>query len=725
MSRRSRIFHERAPRRAGSSATGRRRVRKAKQHPLRFRQRHNVSVASMVASPEELTGRPILRMNIVGLVVLVLFIVLILRLWALQIIDHSSYSAAVSANEVRTASVPAPRGLITARNGAVLAGNQVEYQIVLSRLEASQEPSIVGQLAALVGEKPSQVQAALANPQYSPYEPVPILTGAPMATVQYLSEHQTEFPGVSVEQVTERTYPHGGSTAAQVLGYVSAINATELKEHTTGRYTQATQYGQSGLENAYQQYLAGTPGAKRLLVNAQGQVVGTLHNTPPVQGDTVVTNIDLGLQTAVQKALAADIATDRHTVDQTTGKYPTPDTAAAIVMNVQTGAVLAMTSYPTYTLKVWLGGISEANYSALEADGSLNNNATQGLYTPGSSFKLASGVAALQTGLITSGTPFDDPGTYKIPSCTSGCTFHDDSPSDATTHLTIASAITESDDDFFYNIGYQFFARSAIYGPTPIQNTAHSLGFGEQTGIDLPDEVKGQIDSPTLRKQQHQATPKAYPYATWFAGDSLELAFGQGETVVTPIEEAQAYATFANGGTRYAPEVAAAIVKPDGQVVTRIAPKKLGTVSLPPSVMQPMLQGFEGVVATKKGTAYGTFQQYAHFKLTTFRIAGKTGTADISALGTKEPDAWFIGFGPEPNPEYVVVVSIGEGGYGAQAAAPAVINIFNYLVAHPVPPVTMPRPPVTRSVAPARGASTTATSVPAATTSTPPAAAAG
>ena len=183
----------------------------------------------MVAAPEELTGRPMLRLNIVGLVVLVLFVVLVLRLWALQVIDHSSYSAAVNANEVRTAGMPRSTGLITGRTGAVLAGNQVQYQIVLARLEAAQDPSIIGKVAALVGETPAQVQTALTNPQYSPYEPVPILTGAPTATVQYLSEHRTEFPGVSLQQVTERTYPQGGTTAAQVIGYVSPINATELK----------------------------------------------------------------------------------------------------------------------------------------------------------------------------------------------------------------------------------------------------------------------------------------------------------------------------------------------------------------------------------------------------------------------------------------------------------------------------------------------------------------
>jgi penicillin-binding protein 2 len=648
-----------------------------------------VNVVAMVSSPEELTGRPQLRLNIVGVVVLVLFVVLILRLWALQVLDHSTYAAAVTANEVRTVSVPAPRGLITARTGSVLAGNQVQYQITLSRTEAAQHPAVVGDVAALVGETPAQVQTALSDSQYSPYEPVPILNGAPMATVQYLEAHPSLFPGVSVQQVTERTYPQGGTVAAQVIGYVNAITATELKAHRTGRYSEATQFGQSGLENQYQSYLAGTPGTKRLLVNAQGQVVGTLHSSPPVQGNTVVTNIDLGLQKAVQSSLNADVTSDRTTVDPTTGNLPAAKTAAAVVMNVQSGAVLAMASYPSYKLTEWLGGISQANYTALESQGALNNYAIQGLYTPGSSFKLASATAALQTGLIGASTIFTDPGTYSIPTCKGYCTFHDDQPTDAG-KITMPLALTESDDDYFYNIGYQFYVNAAKYGATPIQNVANSYGLGELTGIDLPDEVQGRVDSPALRKQLHQATPTAFPYDSWYAGTNLEMAFGQGETVLTPIEMAQAYATFANGGTRYQPQVAAAIASQGGKVLKTFQPKPTGTVNLPASIYQPMLQGFEGVVATPKGTAYAIFKQYAHFSLTSFRIAGKTGSATVSTGTTKEPDAWFIGFGPIPNPQYVVVVAVTQGGYGDQAAAPAVINIFNYLVAHPVPSLSLP-----------------------------------
>jgi penicillin-binding protein 2 len=211
----------------------------------------------------------------------------------------------------------------------------------------------------------------------------------------------------------------------------------------------------------------------------------------------------------------------------------------------------------------------------------------------------------------------------------------------------------------------------------------------------------------------------AFPNTSWYAGDNVEMAFGQGATVVTPVGLANAYATFANGGTRYEPQVAAALVDPStDQVVKQFGPRALAHVPIAPQNYSAMLQGFEGAITY--GTAAGTFAGYAGFSLSQFQIAGKTGTADttISTItkGTDEPNAWFVGFGPEPNPKYVVAVVVDHGGYGAQAAAPAVMNIFNYLVTNPVGPVQLPtaKTPPANAPAPANP--------PAGTPPTPPAA---
>lgn len=669
-----------------------------------MRPRRSVNVGALVASPQEVPSRPNFRMGVIGLVFLALFATMVLRLWSLQVIGQKSATAAVHQNQVRTVAVPAARGEILDRNDGILVGDQVQQQIVLSRYEASTNPSIIAKVAALVGQTPAQIKAALKDSQFNVYQPVPILTGAPMTTIQYLEAHQAEFPGVSVQQSTVRSYPQGGTTATHVLGYVGAISAAELQANPGAGYMPSSQVGQSGLEHGYEQYLRGVNGKDVLSVNARDQVVGTLHKSAPQEGDIVVTNIDTNLQQAVQAALTTDIQGDRNSQDQQTKLYPAATDGAAIVMNVNTGAVLAMASYPTYDLNAWVGGISQTGYAQLSAGctstGSacaLNNYAIQGLYTPGSTFKLITATAALKDGLISAGQYVDDKGTFTATGCkpqlpNAGCSFSD-AEAQGAGYVDLATALAISDDYYFYNLGDMFYNAPARFGQTPIQNVADQYGLDQVTGIDLPDEAQGRVDSQPERQLLHKESPKGFPNTTWYDGDNIEMAFGQGGTVVTPLELADAYATFANGGTRYQPQVGAAVVDPaNDKVVKRITPKVTGHLSLSPGVYDPILQGLEGVV--QSGTASATFGQYAHFSLGQFRIAGKTGTADITpgkiTTGVQEPNAWFVGFGPIPNPQYVVVVVVDHGGFGAQAAAPAVMNIFNYLVTNAIGPVQLP-----------------------------------
>lgn len=708
---------------------------------LRFRPRRTVNVAALVASPEEVPSRPRLRINVIAVIVLALFGVMVLRLWSLQVIDHRQYAAAVNTNALRTVTVPAPRGLIVDRNDTVLAGNKVENELVLSRAEARSDPNIVGRVAALAGISPSTVQAALTDQEFSPYEPVPVLQNAPPSTVQYLADHHAEYPGVSVEQVTVRQYPQGGTLGTQVLGYTGPITATYVKAHPHASQSVATQIGKSGVEAVAQQYLAGKPGRERLEVNPTGTVMGTEGGTKPVQGDTVELNITAGLQKDVQGALQSDVLADRNRI--TTGIYPKAPNAAAVVLNAETGQVLALTSYPSYSLTEWVGGISTADYDALSAGCTnatgacpLNDYAIQGLYTPGSTFKLATATAGLQDGVIGTTTSVDDTGVFDVrthgePTCTSGCTFHDATAFDAGI-ITVRLALTESDDFFFYTLGLQFWLGRSHYGQTAIQDVAHEYGLGQATGIDLPDEVAGRVDSQPVREALHKATPTGFPNTSWYAGTNIEMAFGQGGTVITPIEEAEAYATFADRGIRHQPQVVGDVVTPRGTVVKSYAPKVTGHVTISPSNYQAMLEGFEGVTHTPKGTGYATFQQYSHVP-SNYVIAGKTGTATTGTTTLRAPNAWFVGFGPVGGTtQYVVVVAVAQGGYGADAAAPAVANIFNYLYANPpgaslkLPTATSQpssSPPATNP--PIGTPTTTTTTAPAATTTTTGAATTG
>ncbi len=677
-----------------SADEGRSRRRPAHQPRMRPRR---FSVGALLEPPPPGASRPGVRLRVTGLVVGGLFAVLGLRLWTLQVLEAPAATQAVAANQVRVVSITPARGLILDRSGNPLVDNTTVEQVTLSRVAAQQHPPVIGRLAALIGETPAQVTAALANQRYSPYKPVPVLSPAPLATVVYLDEHASEFPGVSTVSTTERSYPQveaagypggnaAGYPAAHALGYVGTINAAELKAEKGQGYQQGDAFGQSGLEYQYQSVLRGVAGEKELSVDSTGQVVGTLKTVPAQPGDNLVTNIDLGLQQTVDADLAKQIMSMRGTIDPTTGRRIAALNGAAVVMNPQNGHVYAISSYPSYNPNIWVGGISQANYNALTATGAQNNYAIDGLYTPGSTFKLNTATAAMSTGLWNATKLYDDTGLFTIPNCIGKCSFHS-AGHVALGPIDMSTAITASDDVFFYNLGYQFYMNPQAYGPDPIQQAAAAYGLGRPTGIDLPGEASGQVDSPALRKELHKLSPTGYPNSGWYVGDNLQLAFGQGLTQVTPVQQAVAYATFANGGTRYAPEIARAIVSPSGKVIRQIAPKVTGHVNLPPSVRDPLLTGFEGVI-TQYPLGTGS-QAFLGWPEATFPVAGKTGTASITG---KEPISWFVAWGPVPNPRYVVVAVIDQAGYGATGAAPVVREIYNYLLAHPVGSAPVPPP---------------------------------
>ena len=663
----------------------------------RINERQGLSLPNPLATPEEVGSRPDVRLWVVGGVFLLLFVFMGVRLAFLQLVDHAAYAQTVATNTLRTVVVPAPRGQILDRNGNLLVSNTVHQELVLSRLQAAADPGLVGRVAALAGVTPSQVIADINNPQYNPYQPVPVLADTPTSVIIYLEEHPALFPGVEVQTQTQRSYPAGGDLAAHVLGYVGPISAQQLA--SSPGLTPTSIVGKTGIEQFYDSFLRGTDGVKKIEVDAAGNPIGTISNRPAVVGDTVVLNIDAHLQSYLDQSLAADIYRVRNTLDHRSGKYPPAINGAAVVLDPRNGHVLAMSSFPNYSLNEWVGGISQTNYSQLLATGAMNNYAIQGLYTPGSTFKLFSATAALKDHMIAPYQYVFDSGRFKIPGCTSspaGCVRLDDETT-GLGYVDLPLALTESSDYYFYNLGYlawNAYTNNANYpyGKQPIQDIAAAYGLDSPTGVDLTGEATGRVDSPSVRLALHAASPTGFPNWQWYTGDNVEMAFGQGSTAVTPIALANAYATFANGGRRYQPEVAAAIVSPSGRPVVVYGPKIDGHVGLPPAVRNPILQGLIGVVNDPRGTAYSTFHSYATFNLASFPIAGKTGTAS-NAPGL-EPNSWFVGFGPVGAPRYVVLCVIGQGGYGASAAAPVVAQTFNYLVAHPPAPLHLPGAPV-------------------------------
>jgi penicillin-binding protein 2 len=657
-------------------------------------------VDRVMPTSEPSAPRTIVRLRVVGVLVAALFALMFIRLYYLQVLNTSAYSQTVAQNQVRPVQVPAPRGLILDRSGTTLVGDTVTRNITLSRVAAEQHPDVVGQLAALLNMTVTDINNDLNNDQFSLYEPVPILTNAPLSDVLYLGEHATMFPGVSVSSGTQLTYPEG-ETGAQMLGYVRQINASELSAHSRQGYQLGDEYGQDGLENEYESYLRGKPGTNDVEVNSQGQVVGSLGQTAPTAGDNVVTNIDSGLEQTLQTSLHNQILALDGTVDSSTGRVEHPTGGAAIALDPETGAVLALVSEPTYDPTIWNRSI--VTQGELNQIGSgQDDTAIDGFYTPGSTFKLATATAALQTGLIGPDSTYYDDGTYTIPDCAAGgigCNpLHDNDGEAPDEYINVSQALTVSSDDFFYNLGARFWENQSQYGQQPIQKVAAQYSYGEKTGIDLPGEDAGyyaRVDSPTIVAKEHAQDPTDYPNGGWYTGNNVQMAFGQGGTVITPIEEAVAYATFANGGTRYVPQIAAGIVSSTGKVVKTFAPKVAGHVTMSAADRAAMLAGFEGAVNAPGGTATPSFAGFPFSKLS---LAGKTGTASGDET---VPTGWFVGWGPVNDPQYLIVVVIEKGGYGASAAAPVAKDGFEYLVDNPPSPVDLSATGTTSTTAPA------------------------
>jgi len=304
--------------------------------------------------------------------------------------------------------------------------------------------------------------------------------------------------------------------------------------------------------------------------------------------------------------------------------------------------------------------------------GSLGTTpAVQGQYAPGSTFKLATSLAALGHGMIDPTYTVDDGGKVKI-----GNQIFKNAGGEANGRVNIVKALTVSSDVFFYTLGNQLWQQRSQFGDA-MQDEARQLGLGKKTGIALPFEASGRIPDPDTRKKLHDQNPKAFPNGQWYAGDNVNLAIGQGEMVVTPLQLVNAYATFANGGTVWVPRVGESVKDQTGNKLRDIPPESVRKLDIPPEVRDPILQGLTGVVTDGRGTAAGAF---AGFPFNTFPIAGKTGTAQA---GNKQDTSLFVAFGPTFDPQYAVGVVMEEAGFGASAAAPVARRILEGLAGKP------------------------------------------
>ena len=626
-----------------------------------------------------------LRLSIVGIIVVSLFSALFARLWYLQVMDSDSFQALATQNQVRVVYEPAPRGRILDRQGRPLVENRGYQAITVKRIDVEEAPEVVNRLAALLAVAPDELQRRIADRRYSPYKPVPVAENVPEDIVVYLREHSADFPGVAATAVAERTYPHG-ALAAHLLGYVGEINDRELDARKDDGYRLGDDIGKSGIEQSYESDLRGTPGRVELEVDASGNVLSPpLSSRPPRQGNDVQLTIDLDVQALAEESLAKGLEAARARHDRGTGKSFVAPAGAVVVLDPRDGALLALASNPAYNPADFVNGIRPEVFAALQDPANhypLNNRALQGQYAPGSTFKLFTALAGLRTGLIAPNTTFVDEGSYRLRSCRGQkCVFRN-AGSRAYGRVNLSRALTVSSDAFFYDLGANFWFRGGPFARA-IQGAARDLGLGTRTGIELAGEMKGRVPDPESRRSQHEANPKAFPNGDWYAGDNVNLSIGQGDTAVTPLQLANAYAAFANGGTVFTPRAAARVLEPEGAVVREVPAKAVSTVTIDPSHRAAVHEGLYGAVAAEDGTGAGAF---LGFPLATFPVAGKTGTAQVVG---KQDTALFVAYAPANAPQYVVAVVMEESGFGGAVAAPVARRIFEGLAGTPPGPVQL------------------------------------
>jgi penicillin-binding protein 2 len=628
---------------------------------------------SQTVEAYRLTPKLARRVALLSALVVIGFVALLLRLWALQVLAGPQYAARATANQLRTVRVEAPRGPIEDRNGNVLVTNKL---VTAVELWPSGLPKVYSRrvrelrtLADLTRMNVRQITREILQRRNAGdlLDPIVIRSQASAPMLTYLEERAGAFPGVTLARSYIRKYPHG-SLAAQLLGYVSRAGSTL-----------GDQIGQSGVEQKYNTYLFGVPGTAHVRVDSLGRPrsLQTLA-TPPQPGQTVRLTIDTGLQVAAQGALKYGIQLARNN-----GQWAA-DGGAIVAMNPKDGAILALASSPTYDPSVYTGRVTEHRLAAqgLTANTALVRNypsldrATDGTYPPGSTFKPLTAIAALEEHLIKPKALYPCTGTYTSPYDNSHHVFHNWDPF-VNQGMDLPTALAYSCDTYFYRAGDAFYGLPTDRGQ-PLQTWARKFGFGSKTGIDVGPETGGLV--PTIG-WKHQTYTKANDPnwridRLWKPGDSITLAIGQGQLLVTPLQMARLYAAIANGGKLVTPHVLNDVENPNGTIVPTTAPPAPRPIpGLNPAYLKDVQQGLYMGTHDSFGTSYPVFGNFP------FPIAGKTGTAEkvvtpVPGYTHNESQSWWCGYGPTYDPKLVVCAVIENGGEGGAAAAPAAERVF-------------------------------------------------
>lgn len=565
--------------------------------------------------------------TVITVIVAVMFVLLAGRLYYFQVIDGDQYRQDSERNSVRKVTLEAPRGLLFDRHGALLVENRASYTISAIPFEIAD--STISRLGDILHLDSRGLRTRIRKQTPNPFEPITLQRDASFETVSIIVEHQLDLPGVTVQIEPTRHYPLG-SVASHLLGYVAELSEKDLARLRDQGYQSKDVVGKTGVEKTYEQYLRGKNGITYVEVNAHGQEIGLLRGvsaTPPVPGQNVYLTIDVRVQLAAEAAMGDSIS------------------GALVALDPRNGEILALVSKPNFDPNLFPTGIPRAAWHQINTDPRtpLLNRAIDGVYPPASTFKIVSATAALEEHLVSNASRF-------VP-CEGGWLFGGRYFKCWTPEghgaLSLSSALTHSCDVYFYQLGSRL-------GLERWGDYARAYGMGVPTGIDLAGERSGLIpDLQYYRKDGKNG---------WSRGKMLNLAIGQGETLVTPIQMAVMIATVANRGTVYVPHVMRSVETPQRQPVVQMEPRVKAALHFEEGTLATLQEALINVV--NGGTA-------GRARITGIQVAGKTGTAE-NPHG--DDHSWFIGYAPADHPAIAVALVVENAPHGA--AVPIVRRVI-------------------------------------------------
>ena len=593
------------------------------------------------------------KMAILGGVALVAFGVILFRLWYLQVLSGDRYLAEAQGNRVREITVQAPRGDIEDRDGKALVKNRtaLALQVRAEELPARGErrERVLARVSEVAGISLERIKKEIrSQTKLLPANPVTLRRDVPTDVVLYLRENQERFQGVTVDRVYVRRYPRG-SLASHLVGYVKEVSAEQLEEPAYSELAPGDEIGQDGVELTYDSVLRGENGLTAVEVDANGTPVAPPTTArEPEQGNDLVLSIDSELQAVGEEALS---------------DFGLP--GAFVAMDVESGEVLAMGSAPTFDPSALAKPkLRRSEFEAIfDPENTLGtgapvfNRAIAAGYPTGSTFKPVTALAALDAGALALSETIVDGGLYKL-----GDQEFRNAGDAVFGTIDLREALKVSSDVFFYTLGGRLQGDIDSDEKEHIQDWARALGFGRETGIDLPGEAPGTVPNPEWRNDLYRQDLTDRP---WSIGDNVNLSVGQGDLLANPLQLATAYATIGNGGTVVTPHVGFRIEDPAGQVVQEIKPGPAREVEIDPAWRDRVMSGLVGAAMEPGGTSYGLFGNFP------VDIAGKTGTAETFVDGVPFDQSWYAALMPAKSPKVVVAFTIERGGFGADAAAPA------------------------------------------------------